>query len=88
MQTRDILFNSQVLNPGCVLNLTSTLHPLCSRVDCMRQGTDDPELGEKGDTTGTLKLRGRTSQMRADPRQRDLRGVRLENHQVSFQLLE
>lgn len=54
----------------------------------MSQGTDNPELGEKGDTTGTLKLWGRTGQMRADPRQGDLRGVRLENHQVSFQLLE
>ncbi|TNN54535.1 hypothetical protein EYF80_035238 [Liparis tanakae] len=54
----------------------------------MRQGADDPELREEGDATGSLELRGRTSQMRADPRERDLRGVRLEDHQVPLQLLE
>lgn len=54
----------------------------------MRQGADNPELREKGDTTGAFKLRGRPGQVRADPGQRDLRGVRLEDHQVSFQLLE
>lgn len=70
------------------VSLTSTLHPLCSCVDSMRQGTDNTELGEKGDTTGAFKLRGRASQMRADPRQRDLRGVRLQNHQVALQLFE
>lgn len=67
---------------------TSTFHPLCSCVHSVRQGTDDPELREEGDTARTFKLRGRTCQVRTDPRQRDLRGIRLENHQVAFQLFE
>lgn len=54
----------------------------------MRQGTDNAQLGEEGDTARTFKLRGRTCQMRTDPRQRDLRGVGLENHQVALQLFE
>lgn len=54
----------------------------------MGQGTDNPQLREKGDSARTLKLRGRTGQMRADPGQRDLRGVGLEDHQVPFQLFE
>lgn len=67
---------------------TSAFHALRSRVDSVRQGTDDPELGEKGDAAGAFELRGGASQVRADPRQRDLRGVGLEDHQVSFQLFE
>lgn len=54
----------------------------------MRQGADNPQLGEKGDAARTLELGGRTRQMGADPRQRDLRGIGLENHQVALQLFE
>lgn len=54
----------------------------------MGQGTDNAQLGEKRDAAGALKLRGGARQVRPHAGQRDLRGVGLENDQVSFQLFE
>lgn len=73
---------------GGVGQPTSSFHPLRSCVHSVRQGADDPELGEEGDAARAFKLRGRTRQVRADPRERDLGGVGLEDHQVPFQLFE
>lgn len=68
--------------------LTSALHALCRRVDGVRQRADDTQLWEEGDAARSLELRGGTGQVRSDPGQRDLRGVGLEDHQVSLQLFE
>lgn len=54
----------------------------------MRQGADDPQLGEQRDAARTLELGGGARQMGADPGQGDLGGVGLENHQVALQLFE
>lgn len=54
----------------------------------MRQGAHNPQLWEEGYTTGALEFRRRAGQVGADPRQGDLRGVRLKDHQVALQLPE
>jgi len=68
--------------------LTPSFHALGSCVHSMGQGADDTELRKQGNPLRTLKFSGWSGQVGSHPRQRDLRGVRLEHDQVTLKLSE